>query len=155
VTAREMERRRLPDRCEQCGRFVGYYPAGFYCDRHCAACACGCCPGVDGPTVATGPYFPDTVNNEGETWWVRLDLAHQATEIVRSYHLEGHLVRMGRDVMVPGPGFWSDIGYLYVADSAEDHQEAAVYVRFEDEAHEYDWFDGGARGVCRVCGDEA
>jgi hypothetical protein len=53
VTAREMERRRLPDRCEQCGRFVGYYPAGFYCDRHCAACVCRCCPGVDGAGVYT------------------------------------------------------------------------------------------------------
>jgi hypothetical protein len=44
-------KRRLPDRCGICGRFVGYYPVGFYCDRHCHACICFECPGVDGPGV--------------------------------------------------------------------------------------------------------
>jgi hypothetical protein len=28
----------LPDRCESCGRFVGYYPVGFYDDRYCGPC---------------------------------------------------------------------------------------------------------------------
>jgi hypothetical protein len=104
------------------------------------------------PQVVAGPYFPDAVNNEGETWWVRRDLADRATEIVRGYHLEGHLVRMGEDVMVPGPGDWGDVGWLWVADPADDPQEAAVYVRFEDEEHRFDWLDDGARGTCRTCG---
>lgn len=43
--------RRLPDRCLQCGRFVGLYPVGFYCDTHCSACICAQCPGVTGPGV--------------------------------------------------------------------------------------------------------
>jgi hypothetical protein len=30
--------RRLPDRCEGCGQFVGLYPVGFYDDRFCASC---------------------------------------------------------------------------------------------------------------------
>lgn len=30
--------RRLPDRCQRCGRFVGIYPVGFYSDRYCRAC---------------------------------------------------------------------------------------------------------------------
>jgi hypothetical protein len=30
--------RRCPDRCEDCGRFVGYYPVGFYDDRYCGVC---------------------------------------------------------------------------------------------------------------------
>jgi hypothetical protein len=33
-----MSARRLPDRCERCGRFVGYYPVGFYDDRYCRPC---------------------------------------------------------------------------------------------------------------------
>jgi hypothetical protein len=106
------------------------------------------------PCVAVEPFFPDAVNNEGETWWVRRDLAPQATEIVRSYNLEGHLVPMGEDVMVPGPGDWGEVGYLWVADPAHDPQEAAVYVRFEEVEHEYDWLDDGDRGICRGCGHE-
>lgn len=31
-------KRRLPDRCLCCGRFVGYYPVGFYDDRYCRVC---------------------------------------------------------------------------------------------------------------------
>lgn len=30
--------RRLPDRCLRCGRFVGWYPVGFYGDQWCAEC---------------------------------------------------------------------------------------------------------------------
>lgn len=30
--------RRLPDRCDDCGRFVGNYPVGFYADLYCADC---------------------------------------------------------------------------------------------------------------------
>jgi len=36
--------RRCSDRCEGCGRFVGHYPAGFYCDTHCSRCVCQHCP---------------------------------------------------------------------------------------------------------------
>jgi hypothetical protein len=35
---------RLPDRCDSCGRFVGFYPVGFVCDTHCASCSCPSCP---------------------------------------------------------------------------------------------------------------
>lgn len=42
---------RIPDRCLQCGRFVGVYPVGFLCDTHCRNCICSTCPGVDGPGV--------------------------------------------------------------------------------------------------------
>lgn len=34
----ENERARLPDRCTDCGRFVGFYPVGFYDDRYCRDC---------------------------------------------------------------------------------------------------------------------
>lgn len=37
-------RRRMPDRCGSCGRFVGFYPVGFVCDTHCASCTCPNCP---------------------------------------------------------------------------------------------------------------
>lgn len=110
---------------------------------------------MSAPCVATGPFFPDSVADEDGTWWVRRDLADQATEIVRGYHLEGHLIRIGEDVMVPGPGDWDELGYLWVADPADDPQEAAVYVRFEDEEHIFDWLDDGDRGVCRACGVDA
>lgn len=43
----------VTDKCLQCGRFVGRYPVGFHCDRHCAKCICATCPGVDGPGVYT------------------------------------------------------------------------------------------------------
>lgn len=47
------DERRSVDRCLMCGRFVGFYPVGFYCDRHCHDCICSDCPGVDGPGVYT------------------------------------------------------------------------------------------------------
>jgi hypothetical protein len=34
---------RFPDRCLQCGRFVGRYPVGFCCDTHCKTCICSNC----------------------------------------------------------------------------------------------------------------
>lgn len=38
-----LSERRLPDRCLQCGRFVGFYPVGFHCDTHCYSCVCNYC----------------------------------------------------------------------------------------------------------------
>ena len=35
----------MTDRCTVCGRFVGHYPVGFYCDTHCSRCICTRCPG--------------------------------------------------------------------------------------------------------------
>lgn len=37
-------RRMTVDRCTICGRFVGWYPIGFYCDTHCRRCECSRCP---------------------------------------------------------------------------------------------------------------
>jgi hypothetical protein len=34
----QAQNRRTLDRCERCGRFVGYYPVGFYDDRFCRDC---------------------------------------------------------------------------------------------------------------------
>lgn len=36
--------KRVLDRCAICGRFVGWYPINFFCDRHCRNCACRNCP---------------------------------------------------------------------------------------------------------------
>lgn len=35
---------KLTDSCSMCGRFVGRYPVGFYCDTHCHRCVCNACP---------------------------------------------------------------------------------------------------------------
>ena len=45
--------RRTTDRCLSCGRFVGHYPVGFYCDTHCSRCVCTRCPGFREPPPAT------------------------------------------------------------------------------------------------------
>lgn len=42
-SVRQAADRRLPDRCEVCGRFIGQYPVGFYCDVHCRDCTCRHC----------------------------------------------------------------------------------------------------------------
>lgn len=38
-----------PDRCTRCGRFVGFYPVGFYVDELCARCYDETCE--DGPPM--------------------------------------------------------------------------------------------------------
>jgi hypothetical protein len=46
---RQGRRRYVTDQCSVCGRFVGLYPMGFYCDTHCYRCVCVRCPGFREP----------------------------------------------------------------------------------------------------------
>lgn len=56
--------RRVLDRCEVCGCFVGYYPVGFHCDTHCSQCTCTKCEPTDWRPVER--RMPDFLQRERE-----------------------------------------------------------------------------------------
>lgn len=82
-------------------------------------------------TLAT--WLEWACDEDGETVWVRHDVAHQAEALVGDFILDGGnyaLDDVGLNVMVRGLNEY-DEQWLWVADGRLEHDDAVVYRRFE------------------------
>lgn len=83
-------------------------------------------------SAVVAPTWPGYISDECGTFWLRLDQASDAQRVAETFEAGkgAKAVRIGREVLVRDPDLYAEDGLL-VAEPGVEHDDAAVYVRFE------------------------